>query len=187
MNTQVIFKSTVLLLLIALWGCGGGGSEGGSSTASESVNNIADTGGSSSTETAQTTESNSDENSSSNDSVEEGSSEVLSSQDLVAAPNFDFRTDQAITVSVKDLPNESGKLVFYHGSGFYSESTDTHYPNYDKRIGSMFAVNDNSMVLQVDGSWNMLTVEWLPMNAEFSEVYKSITLTGESNYLIEFN
>lgn len=177
----------MLLLLIGLWGCGGGGSEGGASTTSESVNNIADTGSASNTETDQATESSSNENSSSSDSVKEGRSEAMSSQDLVAAPSFDFRTDQAITISVKGLPNESGKLVFYRGSGFYSESTDTHYPNYDKRIGSMFAVNDNSMVLQVDGSWNMLTVEWLPMNAEFSEMYKSITLTGESSYLIEFN
>ncbi len=109
-----------------------------------------------------------------------------STQDLVAASDFDFRTDMKVEVTVSGLKSESGKLVFYHGVGFHDEKTNIYYPAYENRLTSMFALNGSSQSMQVDGNWEYLTVEWLPMDAGISEVYKVIKLTGDSSYSLKF-
>lgn len=109
-----------------------------------------------------------------------------STQDLVAASDFDFRTDMKVEVTVSGLKSETGKLVFYHGVGFHDEKTNIYYPAYENRLISMFALNGSSQSMQVDGNWEYLTVEWLPMDAEISEVYKVIKLTGDSSYSLNF-
>tara|TARA_Y100001960_G_scaffold205672_1_gene214716 strand:+ start:1119 stop:1598 length:480 start_codon:yes stop_codon:yes gene_type:complete len=109
-----------------------------------------------------------------------------STQDLVAASDFDFRTYMKVEVTVSGLKSESGKLVFYHGVGFHDEKTNIYYPAYENRLTSMFALNGSSQSMQVDGNWEYLTVEWLPMDAGISEVYKVIKLTGDSSYSLKF-
>ena len=59
-----------------------------------------------------------------------------STQDLVAASDFDFRTDMKVEVTVSGLKSESGKLVFYHGVGFHDEKTNIYYPAYENRLTS---------------------------------------------------
>ena len=110
-----------------------------------------------------------------------------STQDLVAEPDFDFRTDMQVEVTVSGLKSETGKIVFYHGVGFYDEMTNIFYPAYENRLASMFALNDTSQSMQVDGNWEYLTVEWLPMDASMSEVYKVIKLTGDKSYILSFD
>ncbi|GMM83527.1 hypothetical protein [Pseudoalteromonas sp. MTN2-4] len=109
-----------------------------------------------------------------------------STQDLVAASDFDFRTDMKVEITVSGLKSETGKLVFYHGVGFHDEKTNIYYPAYENRLTSMFALNSSRQSIQVDGNWEYLTVEWLPMDAGISEVYKVIKLTGDSSYSLNF-
>lgn len=109
-----------------------------------------------------------------------------SSQDLVAASDFDFRTDMKVEITVSGLRSETGKIVFYHGVGFHDEKSNIYYPAYENRLTSMFALNGSSQSMQVDGNWEYLTVEWLPMDAGISEVYKVIKLTGDSSYSLNF-
>lgn len=184
MNSKSIFFSIFIIMLIGLFGCGGGGESVSSTSAAESnvqpTNSNANNQGSS-----QGSESSNDEAKES-DSDNEESSKSPTSHDLVAADDFNFRTDQAVTVNVSGLPVEQGKLVFYHGFGFYDETSDIHYPAYENRLTSSFAINGTEVTMQVDGNWQHLTIEWLPMNANFNEVYRAIELDGSNSYSLSF-
>ena len=66
------------------------------------------------------------------------------------------------------------------------ETSDIHYPAYENRLTSSLANNGTEVTMQVDGNWQHLTIEWLPMNANFNEVYRAIELDGSNSYSLSF-
>jgi hypothetical protein len=113
-------------------------------------------------------------------------SQVNSTSDLVADPDFDFRNDRDLRINFSDFPSEVGKFVVYHAYEHYEPETKTYYPDHTSRIASYVANTDITYTIQSLKEWQYLIFEWLPMDGNSHEQYMLVALSDQNDYTLSF-
>lgn len=112
--------------------------------------------------------------------------QITSTSDLVASPDFDFRNDRDISINFSDFPSEVGKFVVYHAYEHYEPETKTYYPDHTSRLASYVANTDITYTIQSLKEWQYLIFEWLPMDGNSHEQYMLVALSDQNDYTLSF-
>ena len=156
MNNSKLSLTLAGLLSLALVGCGGGG--GGETTTTPTPPVVTEP-------TPTPTEP-----------------EVVKTADLEVSQDFDFRTDMDVTLTITELPEYAGIVNVYHDVEYEDEATGVLIPKYETRVISFYPAATDNVEVQVSKNWTHLVVEFIPTEAQGTEMYKKLELTT-NNYL----
>lgn len=99
----------------------------------------------------------------------------------VIDPAFDFRIDRDVTLLLESQPAGKGVVNVYFDYEHYDQNTGTYYPKYDTRVLSFHPSATNKVDIQINKNWQHLIVEFVPTEANGTELYQRVDLSYAGN------
>jgi hypothetical protein len=93
----------------------------------------------------------------------------LSTSDIQANANFNFRVDDTININLSKAPPGKGVINIYYAAEHYDENLDRYYPDYATLIASWRPTINESHRITFNKNWKGLLFEWIPESAEQME------------------
>jgi len=111
---------------------------------------------------------------------------ITRTKDLVVSPDFDFRLDKTVTVTISQFPSDVGKVNIYNQYEYHDVELNRYYPDYATLIASYIASSETPYLVQIDKDLKQLVLEWLPMDGKSDEQYLKLDLSNEQHYVARF-
>jgi len=162
MNISKLSLTLAGLLSLTLVGCGGGGGESTSNPTTPPV--VTEP-----TPTPTPTEP-----------------EVVDTVDLEVSQDFDFRTDMDLTLTITEQPEYAGIVNVYHEVEYEDEANGILIPKYETRVLSFYPAATDNVEIQVSKNWTHLIVEFIPTEAQGTEMYKKLELSTDDYLSFSF-
>ncbi len=107
--------------------------------------------------------------------------------DLEVAPDFNFRIDMDMVLSITEVPQYAGVVNVYYDYEFHDEVNNIYYPDYATKLLSFSPSASTSVDIQVNKNWVNLIVEFVPIEAEGIQMFKKLTLSNDTTISFKFS
>jgi hypothetical protein len=111
---------------------------------------------------------------------------IDNTQDIVAERDFSFDVGETITISMNYQGSADGALHLYTKAAFTTED-GVVVADPMSRITTIYPTRTSEVELEVNGNWNQLYAQWVPMSANESEKNWVVSLNqSNNNYHLDF-
>ncbi|MGR5443578.1 hypothetical protein ACPV47_01655 [Vibrio jasicida] len=111
---------------------------------------------------------------------------IDNTQDIVAERDFSFDVGETITISMNYQGSADGALHLYTKAAFTTEN-GVVVADPMSRITTIYPTRTSEVELEVNGNWNQLYAQWVPMSANESEKNWVVSLNqSNNNYHLDF-